>query len=64
MADSEADAIDYVKPLLSYVPSNNMDGTTVLPEIAEALFPTVSDAERTGDPYKLFAGRYENSAFP
>ena len=27
LADSEADAIDYVKALLSYLPSNNMDIT-------------------------------------
>jgi len=31
MADSEADAIDFVKALLSYLPSNNMDGSPVLP---------------------------------
>lgn len=31
LADSEADAIDYVKALLSYLPSNNMDGSPVLP---------------------------------
>jgi propionyl-CoA carboxylase beta chain len=31
MADSEADAIDYVKALLSYLPSNNMDGSPLLP---------------------------------
>ena len=31
MADSEADAIDYVKALLSYLPSNNKDGSPVLP---------------------------------
>ena len=31
MADSEADAIDYVQALLSYLPSNNMDGSPVLP---------------------------------
>lgn len=31
MADSEADAIDYVKALLSYLPSNNMDGSPILP---------------------------------
>jgi len=31
MAESEADAIDYVKALLSYLPSNNMDGSPVLP---------------------------------
>jgi propionyl-CoA carboxylase beta chain len=31
LADSEADAIDYVKALLSYLPSNNMDGAPHLP---------------------------------
>ena len=31
LADSEADAIDYVKALLSYLPTNNMDGSPVLP---------------------------------
>jgi propionyl-CoA carboxylase beta chain len=31
LADSEADAIDYVKALLSYLPSNNMDATPHLP---------------------------------
>ena len=31
LADSEDDAIDYVKALLSYLPSNNMDETVVLP---------------------------------
>jgi propionyl-CoA carboxylase beta chain len=31
LADSEADAIDYVKALLSYLPSNNMDGSPHLP---------------------------------
>jgi propionyl-CoA carboxylase beta chain len=34
LADSEADAIDYVKALLSYLPSNNMDGSPVLPPTA------------------------------
>ncbi|MBU6263474.1 MAG: methylmalonyl-CoA carboxyltransferase, partial [Actinomycetales bacterium] len=31
LADSEEDAIDYVKALLSYLPSNNMDGAPHLP---------------------------------
>jgi propionyl-CoA carboxylase beta chain len=31
LADSEDDAIDYVKALLSYLPSNNMDEPPVLP---------------------------------
>ena len=31
LADSESDAIDYVKALLSYLPSNNMDGSPILP---------------------------------
>ena len=31
LADSEADAIDYVKALLSYLPSNNMDASPILP---------------------------------
>ena len=30
LADSEDDAIDYVKALLSYLPSNNMDESPVL----------------------------------
>ncbi|CAB4587127.1 unannotated protein [freshwater metagenome] len=42
MADSEADAIDYVKALLSYLPSNNMDGSPVLPA-TEALEKSASD---------------------
>ena len=42
MADSEADAIDYVKALLSYLPSNNMDGSPVLPP-TETLEKKVSD---------------------
>ena len=36
LAESEDDALDYVKALLSYLPSNNMDETPVLP-------PTESD---------------------
>ena len=31
LAENEADAIDYVKALLSYLPSNNMDATPNLP---------------------------------
>ena len=31
LAENEEDAIDYVKALLSYLPSNNMDGAPVLP---------------------------------
>lgn len=31
LAESEADAIDYVKALLSYLPSNNLDGSPILP---------------------------------
>jgi propionyl-CoA carboxylase beta chain len=42
LADSEADAIDYVKALLSYLPSNNMDGSPVLPA-TETLEKKVSD---------------------
>lgn len=42
MADSEADAIDYVKALLSYLPSNNMDGSPVLPP-TESLEKAASD---------------------
>lgn len=42
MAESEADAIDYVKALLSYLPSNNMDGSPVLP-------PTQTLAKSAGD---------------
>lgn len=42
MADSEADAIDYVKALLSYLPSNNMDGSSVLPP-TESLEKKASD---------------------
>jgi len=31
LAENEADALDYVKALLSYLPSNNMDGAPILP---------------------------------
>ena len=36
LADSEDDAIDYVKALLSYLPSNNMDESPVLPATESA----------------------------
>ena len=36
LAENEEDAIDYVKSLLSYLPSNNMDGAPHLPEIGRA----------------------------
>ncbi len=42
LAESEADAIDYVKALLSYLPSNNMDGVPHLP-------PTESLEEKASD---------------
>ncbi len=47
MADSEADAIDYVKALLSYLPSNNMDGSPVLPP-TETLEKKTSDTALNG----------------
>lgn len=31
LAENEADALDFVKALLSYLPSNNMDGAPILP---------------------------------
>ena len=31
LAENEADALDYVKALLSYLPSNNVDGAPILP---------------------------------
>ena len=31
LAENEDDALDYVKALLSYLPSNNMDGSPILP---------------------------------
>ena len=42
LAESEADAIDYVKALLSYLPSNNLDGSPVLPA-TETLDKTEQD---------------------
>ena len=31
LAENEDDALDYVKALLSYLPSNNVDGSPILP---------------------------------
>ena len=42
LAESEADAIDYAKALLSYLPSNNLDGSPVLPA-TETLDKTEQD---------------------
>ena len=42
LAESEADAIDYVKALLSYLPSNNLDGSPNLPA-TETLDKTEQD---------------------
>jgi propionyl-CoA carboxylase beta chain len=42
LAENEDDAIDYVKALLSYLPSNNMDGAPILPP-TETLDKTDSD---------------------
>ena len=42
LAESEADAIDYVKALLSYLPSNNLDGSPILPA-TETLDKTEQD---------------------
>jgi propionyl-CoA carboxylase beta chain len=47
LADSEADAIDYVKALLSYLPTNNMDGSPVLPS-TESLDKNATDASLNG----------------
>ena len=47
LADSEADAIDYVKALLSYLPTNNMDGSPVLPP-TESLDKNATDASLNG----------------
>jgi propionyl-CoA carboxylase beta chain len=44
LAENEDDAIDYVKALLSYLPSNNTDGTPLLPA-TETLATKVSDTE-------------------
>jgi propionyl-CoA carboxylase beta chain len=44
LASDEEDAIDYVKALLSYLPSNNLDDAPVLPAEAD-LSPTEADLE-------------------
>ena len=44
LAENEDDAIDYVKALLSYLPSNNTDGTPLL-TATETLATKVSDTE-------------------
>ena len=44
LAENEDDAIDYVKALLSYLPSNNVDGTPLLPA-TETLAKKASDSE-------------------
>jgi len=44
LAENDDDAIDYVKALLSYLPSNNTDGTPLLPA-TETLATKVSDTE-------------------
>ena len=44
LAENEADALDYVKALLSYLPSNNMDGAPILPA-TETLDKKSSDLE-------------------
>ncbi|WP_130798253.1 acyl-CoA carboxylase subunit beta [Streptomyces otsuchiensis] len=46
MAAEEKDAFDYVKALLSYLPSNNLSDPPVYPEEAE---PEVTDADRELD---------------
>ncbi len=44
LAENEADALDFVKALLSYLPSNNMDGAPILPA-TETLDKKSSDLE-------------------
>ncbi|MCX6430971.1 MAG: acyl-CoA carboxylase subunit beta [Actinobacteria bacterium] len=44
LAENEADALDYVKALLSYLPSNNMDGAPILPS-TETLDKKSTDLE-------------------
>lgn len=46
MASDEADAIDYVKALLSYLPQNNLDELPTYDEVADTEF---SDLDRTLD---------------
>jgi len=59
LAENEADAIDYVKALLSYLPSNNMDSTPHLPP-TESLDKKPSDLaldslipDNTNQPYDM-----------
>jgi len=59
LAESEADAIDYVKALLSYLPSNNMDSAPHLPP-TELLDKKPSDValdslipDNTNQPYDM-----------
>jgi propionyl-CoA carboxylase beta chain len=59
LAESEEDAIDYVKALLSYLPSNNMDGVPQLPP-TELLEKEASDIaldtlipDSTNQPYDM-----------
>lgn len=59
LAENEADAIDYVKALLSYLPSNNMDSAPHLPP-TESLYKKPSDfaldsliPDNTNQPYDM-----------
>ncbi|CAB4591488.1 MAG: methylmalonyl-CoA carboxyltransferase [Actinobacteria bacterium] len=59
LAENEADAIDYVKALLSYLPSNNMDSAPHLPP-TQSLDKTASDfaldtliPDNTNQPYDM-----------
>jgi len=59
LAESEEDAIDYVKALLSYLPSNNLDGVPQLPP-TEVLDKKASDIaldtlipDSTNQPYDM-----------
>ncbi len=59
LAENEADAIDYVKALLSYLPSNNMDSTPHLPP-TQSLDQKASDVlldtlipDNTNQPYDM-----------
>ncbi|NQW74792.1 MAG: acyl-CoA carboxylase subunit beta [Candidatus Planktophila sp.] len=59
LAENEADAIDYVKALLSYLPSNNMDSTPHLPP-TQTLDKTAMDIaldtlipDNTNQPYDM-----------
>ena len=59
LAENESDAIDYVKALLSYLPSNNMDSTPHLPP-TQSLDKTAADIaldtlipDNTNQPYDM-----------